>query len=165
MKRLYIGNYNYLYIFQYQMNIAFISGHINISDEEFNKHYTNKIDEAINNNHKFVIGNANGADSLAFSYLLNKGVDPKNITIYYYVKYPNNNIRKVDYYKKLGANVVTGFTSYTDRDKNMTLSSDYDIAWVRQLEESKKIYKNFDANKKSGTQLNLDRRSKFKNIR
>jgi hypothetical protein len=147
------------------MNTAFISGHINILDTEFNKYYSNELDNTINQNQNFVIGNSDGADYMALHYLLKKGINPKNITIYYYVKYPNNNTRSEEYYQNLGVNVITGFTSYTQRDKSMTLASDYDIAWIRSLEESKMLYgDDFNFDKKSGTQLNLERRVQLKKL-
>jgi hypothetical protein len=62
------------------------------------EHYTKNIDDAIYNKHKFVIGNANGADILALNYLLNKGVDPKDITIYYYNRYCSKYSRSLEYY-------------------------------------------------------------------
>ena len=59
--------------------------------------------------------------------------------------------------------IKKGFTSYTDRDKNMTLNSDYDIAWIRSKEESQKLYGDkFDSKRKSGTELNLERRNKLR---
>lgn len=145
------------------MKIAFISGHINITEDEFKTNYHEQIDKAIKEKHKFVIGNSDGADFLALQYLLKNNVNSKDITIYYYTRYPNNKTRSQDYYKNLNLNVLNGFKSYTHRDENMTLISDYDIAWVRPLQDTEKLYGNiFEPNRKSGTQLNLERRINIK---
>lgn len=146
---------------------AFISGHTNLTEIEFEKHYQDLIDIAIKNKHYFIIGNADGGDTMALNYLLKESINPSHITICYYNRYENSK-RPIEHYKELGLNVLTGlddkkFTSYTNRDKYMTLNSDYDIAWVRPLEECKKMYgQGFISTKKSGTQLNLERRKQLK---
>ena len=137
---------------------AFISGHVDIDNTTFLEHYKESLDNAISNNDHFVIGNANGVDTMALEYLIEQKVDSDKITIYFYSKY-----EKEDKYRTMGLNIKTGFTSYTSRDKEMTINSDYDIAWVRSADESKTLYGNkYDPKKKSGTQLNLERRQKLK---
>jgi hypothetical protein len=131
---------------------AFISGHVDIDNDTFLLHYKEKIDNAIKNGDNFILGNALGVDTYALDYLL-KNINKDRITIYYYSKNP------IEKYEKLDVIIKKGFTSYTDRDKNMTLNSDYDIAWIRSIEESQKLYGDkFDSKRKSGTQLNMERR-------
>lgn len=140
------------------MRIAFISGHVDISYDEFLGAYKQDLDDAIIAKDKFVIGNAAGCDLFAFEYLLQAGVKPNEITIYHFRgKYDK------EYYLNKGVNVKDGFPSYNKRDEQMTNISDYDIAWVRPVEASKLLYGDkFDPKKKSGTQQNLDRRKKQK---
>jgi hypothetical protein len=142
-----------------KVTTAFISGHIDIEYDTFIMHYKQKIDDAYKNDHKFVLGAASGVDLFALKYLLNIGVLPKDITIYYYNKYDNNGEQ---FYLDLNVNVVKGFKSYTERDACMTKNSDYDIAWVRSDSDSKILYGDkYDPNKKSGTEQNLLRRKKL----
>lgn len=145
---------------------AFISGHTNMTEKEFKDNYEEKINNAINLGHEFVIGNASGCDTIALNYLLEKKVEPKRISIYFYSRYPSKYDN--EYYKAMKVNVICEqseckkFLSYEQRDKYMTINSDYDIAWIRSIEENKKIYgNNFKENRKSGTEQNIERRRKL----
>ncbi len=141
--------------------IAFISGHVNLTQEEFDKHYIPQLVAAIHDNDDFVVGSANGADKMAIEWLYQAGVIREKITVYVYERFPEAITSKVAFYKSLGLNVLIGFTSYTSRDARMTENSDYDIAWVRPVEENKKLLgEAFDPKKISGTQRNIERRNK-----
>lgn len=135
---------------------AFISGHIDLTEEEFIQHYKNKIDQAAWLNHSFVIGDAKGTDSLAQKYLINL-IPKKRVNIYHMYKKPLNN--------KGNYELVGGFTSHNKKDTAMTQSSDYDIAYVRSPIITKKMLEakgiTYDPKRKSGTQRNLDRRKKL----
>ena len=63
--------------------IYFISGHRDLTIEEFKKHYIPKIDEvcAFDKNAKFVVGDYWGADTFAQDYLVNIGYGD-NVTVY-----------------------------------------------------------------------------------
>ena len=121
---------------------AFVSGHLKISQEEFETHYIPLLDKAIEEGHKFVIGDADGVDAMAQQYLEQKGVT--DITVYHMFTSPRNTVPC--------AKLAGGFTDDDPRDAAMTQFSTYDIAWVRAGKE------------KSGTQKNLDRRE-VKNTR
>jgi hypothetical protein len=140
--------------------IAFVSGHVEIEQADFILHYKAELDKAVAEGHHFVIGNAKGVDTLALQYLLvEQKVDPKSITVFVFDRYRNQEEIAKLYQEKCKVHTRTGFASYTDRDKAMTLASDYDIAWVRDVETAKKLYgQDWTASKKSGTQLNLERR-------
>lgn len=117
----------------------FISGHRNITEEEFIKHYEpvlwNKINES---DVSFVVGDCDGADDMAQKYLKSMGV--KEVTVYHMFDSPRHNA---------GFTLVGGFNSDDERDFAMTKASDVDIAWVRPGCE------------KSGTAMNLERRKKL----
>ena len=49
--------------------IYFVSGHLDLSEEEFELHYRKQIDEAIKNEAWFVVGDARGADKMTQAYL------------------------------------------------------------------------------------------------
>lgn len=120
----------------------FISGHMNITQEEFNEHYLYQIDQALKDPQtKFVVGDCGGADTMAQSYLNGK---TNNVVVYHMFTSPRNNVGN---YKTKGR-----FTADIDRDEQMTRDSDVDIAWVRKT-KSKRI---------SGTEKNLLRREKQK---
>lgn len=117
--------------------VAFISGHRDITIEEFELHYAPSIREAIKNGDKFVVGDYQGVDYLAQKYLLYLGYD--NVVVYHMFKAPRNHVESF----------VTrgGYISDEDRDSAMTKDSDYDIAWIRP------------GKKKSGTEENINRRA------
>lgn len=144
------------------IKVAFISGHVDISEQEFEAHYIPKIDEAIEVGHHFVVGSANGADRMTLEYLYKKNVNANRVTCYIYERDLGRHSRRITEVRDTGFNTYDDFTSYTSRDAYMTNLSDYDIAWVRSVEECKKLYGDSYRDRKSGTQLNLERRAKKK---
>jgi hypothetical protein len=121
------------------MIIGFISGHLDLTQEEFNEHYAPQIDEAIDHGDFFIVGDAKGADSMAQQYILDKlGKESKRVHVYHMFDSPRNN----------KGNFITagGFKSDDKRDSAMTMFSHYDIAWVRPGKEN------------SGTAKNIQRR-------
>ena len=119
------------------MKIAFVSGHISITEEEFELHYREHLDNAIKDGHSFVIGESDGVDQMAQRYLSEKGI--KNITVYHLFESPRLNL---DNFKSVG-----NYEKHSIKDKDMTLNSDYDIAWSKR--------------KGSGTHQNIKRREKL----
>lgn len=110
--------------------IAFISGHLKITDDEFTKYYVGRILEAVRQGHSFVIGDAVGVDNLAQQLLKNY----KNaVTVYHMLEKPRYN---QDF------PTIGGYTSDDERDAAMTAASDYDIAWVRPGKENSGTAKN-----------------------
>lgn len=120
------------------MKTAFISGHLDLTEKEFQEHYVPKIDLAIEENHHFIMGDAKGADSMAMNYLYQKSLSER-VTVYHMFTSPRNYVE--------GAWKRGGYKTDSERDTAMTAFSNYDIAWVRIGRE------------KSGTQKNLDRRN------
>src|SRR5271156_2324476 len=111
--------------------IAFISGHVDLSQAEFQSYYSSAIDQALNDGDHFVIGSARGADSYALKYLIAKNIDPQKITVYLYEKNPNRVAELAAHYHQLKIKLRDGYNSCTSRDAQMTRDSSYDIAWVR----------------------------------
>jgi hypothetical protein len=120
------------------MKIAFISGHLGISPDEFTEHYVPKINAAIANGDYFVVGDARGVDVMAQLHLMNY---KDRVTVYHMFSSPRFNKGE---FKTSG-----GFESDSDRDAAMTRVSNYDIAWVRPGRES------------SGTAKNIQRRAQY----
>lgn len=114
---------------------AFISGHLDLTDEEFNKHYEPSILKGMRVGWTFIVGDAKGADALAQQLLRNYG----KVIVYHMFDSPRNNA---------GHRTKGGFKSDKERDEAMTAASDIDIAWVRPGRE------------KSGTAKNLARRKR-----
>lgn len=145
--------------------VAFISGHIDLTREQFEREYVYQIKQAISEGCSFVVGNAIGCDAFALEYLA-KHVDRNRVTVYHresaYDKIHKehltmSSVKAMDYQK-----IHTGFRSFEERDKHMTLASDFDIAWVRPdletktlMEQLGKVYK---PNRISGTLKNIQRR-------
>lgn len=120
----------------------FISGHRDITDNEFELNYQEALNELVSEvpDCKFVIGDCYGVDIMAQNYLIDVlQVDPSRITVYHMLEAPRNINEKITQTKG-------GFTSDDERDEAMTKASIGDIAFVR---DNKKI---------SGTAQNILRR-------
>jgi len=121
------------------MTIAMISGHIDLTPQEFETHYTPRIDEAVAQECDFVVGDAPGADAMAQAYLKQRQQGALfKVTVYHAYRKPRHNA---------GFSTRGGYLSHTAKDSAMTAVSDVDIAWVRQGKET------------SGTARNLARRA------
>jgi hypothetical protein len=126
-------------------NTYFISGHRNITEDEFEFIYQPAINAALyeNENAKFVVGDCVGVDIMAQNYLVDiLGIDPKRITVFHMFESPRNINPKI-------TSTKGGFKSDEERDAAMTASSFKDIAFVR------------DYTKISGTGQNILRRHKL----
>lgn len=129
----------------------FVSGHIYLTEEEFDEHYRSRLDEAIGKKARFVVGDARGADSMAQLYLANRGLD---VTVYHMSNKPRNNYGD---FRTQG-----GFNCDEERDSCMTYNSTHDILWVRSEEEQKRnLGANYNPNRISGTKKNELRRQKI----
>ena len=117
-----------------EQTINFISGHLDLTQAEFDEHYRPQIDKALSKNQGFVVGDARGADTLAQQYLLGK---TESVMVYHMFESPRNNA---------GFSTCGGFQSDKERDEQMTRDSYQDIACV------------LVRRKISGTQMILDRR-------
>lgn len=127
---------------QQKTETYFVSGHRNITPEEFERSYAMALEMTVNGNPncRFVIGDCNGADIMAQNYLVDVlGVEPERITVYHMFESPRNINPKIE-------NTVGGFESDRERDAAMTYASGEDIAFVR------------DNTKISGTAENILRR-------
>lgn len=122
--------------------IVFVSGHLDVTREEFEEHYVPLLCEAILQGASFVVGDARGADTMAQAFLHARGV--QNVTVYHMFTRPRTDV---------GFPTIGGFTSDEERDAAMTVASDRDVAWVRPGRE------------KSGTAKNLTRREHVGGIR
>lgn len=119
---------------------AMISGHLNLSEEEFAEHYIPAIDVAILAGDWFCVGDAPGADCMAQRYLW-KHCEHHRVTVYHAFAGARNTH---------GFKTVGRFPSQTAKDAAMTQASHYDIAWVRAGKEV------------SGTARNIQRRKQMK---
>ena len=118
------------------MRTAFISGHLSITQDEFEAHYIPQLLIAIEQGHNFVIGDAPGGDTLAQAYLA-QHISKERVTVYHAYESPRNNF---------GFRTLGRYSSQSAKDHAMTKASDYDIAWVRPGREN------------SGTARNIIRR-------
>jgi hypothetical protein len=130
----------------------FVSGHLDISPEEFKEHYVEALDTALASGAHFVVGDARGTDAMAQEYLKGKTT---HVTVYHQQTFPRNN--------KGSFPVCGGFENDGARDEAMTLASDVDIVWVRSVDSQKKLYGPKYRKRTSGTEKNLKRRQKLSN--
>ena len=116
--------------------IVFISGHLDVTAEEFAEHYLPRLEQHLLAGDEFVVGDARGADAMAQQFLKSRNA---KVTVFHMREKPRNN---VDFPTK------GGYKSDDERDAAMTAASNTDVAWVRPGRE------------KSGTARNLQRRLK-----
>ena len=125
------------------MTTYFVSGHLDLSLQEFEKHYVPKLTESVEQKDAFVVGDARGCDHMTQQFLRSKLFSTlqglKRVRVYHMLERPRFN----DGFSNMG-----GFKSDAERDLAMTLASYKDIAWVRKGRE------------KSGTAKNIARRAK-----
>jgi len=112
----------------------YISGHLNLTVDEFETHYVPRLESALREKARFVVGDAKGADVMAQRFLKDHEA---SVTVYHMKGAPRYNA---------GFPTRGGFSDDETRDVAMTEASQADIAWVRPGRES------------SGTARNLARR-------
>lgn len=109
----------------------FISGHRNITMEEFKTWYIPSINEALEDDedHIFVMGDCEGADRMAQDYLSEKLRENElsRIIVYHIGQSPR-------YVSRPGIQTKGGYKDDIDRDSAMTWYSDIDIAFIRKGE-------------------------------
>ena len=119
-----------------EVKTYFVSGHLDITVDEFREHYAPRIAAAIAEEAAFVVGDARGCDLMAQLYLRDARV--LRVQVFHMCTAPRNNVG--------GFPTIGGFQTDRDRDEAMTERSVADIAWVRP------------GRKSSGTAANLARR-------
>lgn len=129
----------------------FISGHRDITKEEFEKFYVDKIDYIVDDDPfpMFVVGDYEGADIMAQEYLrtlIDQGrISEYDVFVYHMFEKP----RHYAFAEYPEVKCVGGFKDDIERDSAMTKESDFDIAFVR------------DGKWDSGTAQNIQRRAKL----
>ena len=120
------------------MTTYFVSGHLDLTLEEFREHYAPRIAAVLaeDADTAFVVGDARGCDLMA--QLCLRDARALRVQVFHLLGRPRNNVG--------GFPTVGGFATDDDRDAAMTGASDADIAWVRPDRTS------------SGTAANLSRR-------
>jgi hypothetical protein len=118
------------------MSVLFISGHLDLTPDEFAQHYEGSLQTALAQGSSFVLGDARGCDTLAQGFLHRAGC--RAVTVFHMFEKPRNNVG--------GFPTSGGFKDDNQRDEAMTRASTSDLAWVRSGRE------------RSGTAKNLLRR-------
>lgn len=119
------------------MKIYFISGHRDLKLWEYNLHYKERVEKAIDEGAIFVVGDYEGGDAWAQAHLA-FSAKPVKVIVFHMGEKPMRNLGEF--------RTVGGFKTDEERDAAMTIYSHEDIAWVRAGKE------------RSGTAQNLLRR-------
>ena len=116
--------------------IYFISGHRDITKEEFRKYYISKIDRVLKEDKdaKFVVGDYRGVDIMAQEYLVSLGCSER-VTVYHMFTSPRN-------IASLDLKTSGGYVDDIDRDSAMTRDSDFDIAFYRRVKGDSGTFQN-----------------------
>jgi hypothetical protein len=112
----------------------FISGHRDLTQEEFDKHYIPTLENILKQDPMadFVVGDWEGCDTLALEWLISN-LNYPDVYIYYV-----DNVRVTYCGEQLNNfyNVILRpCASYDECDSRMTQDSDFDIAWIRPDKE------------------------------
>lgn len=128
--------------------IYFISGHRDITEEEFKKYYVPAIYSAYHNQdfEGFVVGDYEGVDKMAMDFITENL--PCGLIIYHMSENPRNTPKDESMVSYMGY-----YKTDEDRDAAMTRVSDVDIAYVREGRWN------------SGTAQNIKRRHTIKKNR
>lgn len=107
----------------------FISGHRDLTNEEFEKYYVPLINQVLNDNpnSRFIVGDCGGCDIMAQNYLVDIIDDVSKITVYCVGDVPRNINPDIIY-------INNGFINDREKDIAMTNDSFEDIALVRNPE-------------------------------
>ncbi len=124
----------------------FISGHREITSEEFNRLYVPVLRNVIRNDEDFhfVVGDYWGVDEMAQDWLKENLPDVERCRVTVYHMFEKARVCKSSLFNQRG-----GFDSDESRDAAMTKNSDIDIAFVRK------------GKRNSGTAQNIVRRFEF----
>jgi hypothetical protein len=117
----------------------FVSGHLDLTEDELDQHYRPKLEAAIEEGASFVVGDARGCDSMVQAFLATR-VAVERVRVFHMFVAPRFNVGAFA--------AVGGFSKDSERDRAMTEASTADIAWVRPGREQ------------SGTARNLARRKR-----
>jgi len=124
----------------------FVSGHMDLTEVEFEEHYKQRIYAAASKGSHFVVGDAPGCDEMAQKYI--HSLTPR-LTIYHMLESPRRTVFDIRRVHRQDVH-CGGFATDAERDAAMTVASDDDIAWVRPGKRRRS----------SGTAKNLERRVK-----
>ena len=125
----------------------FISGHGDLSYEDFQLYYEPIIDRVVmeDSEAQFIVGDYKGVDKFAMDYIFQYYTTP--LVIYHMFDTPRNIPEGLSENPELeGVYFEGGFTSDEERDSAMTRDSDFDIAFIK------------DGRWDSGTAQNIKRR-------
>ena len=108
--------------------VYFISGHRDVSEKVFKEVYVEKIKKVIASDPDpwFLVGDYEGVDFMAQTYLESTGMGPR-VKVYHMFDSPRNYVK--------GLKCVGGFESDEGRDSAMTRDSDFDIAFYSPKKE------------------------------
>lgn len=104
------------------MKTVFVSGHMHVTDAEFNQHYAQQIEAllAAPEGTHFLVADAPGFDTKVQGILADSGA---KVTVYHMKSAARVNVGEFE--------TVGGFATAEERDAAMTAASSADLAWVR----------------------------------
>ncbi len=103
------------------MSTYFVSGHLDLTMDEFREHYAPRLATALAADAAFVVGDARGCDLMTQIYLRDQRA--LRVQVFHMLEHPRNNVG--------GFATVGCFLTDEARDAAMTEASDADIGWVR----------------------------------
>jgi hypothetical protein len=138
--------------------IAFISGPLEVDPAYFDIHYAPRIQQAIREGHRFILGPSRGTDTLAFDFLKKFNVPASRIRVYLNTSEETRLKGGFKRFEQAGGSVVIVKGGHTQRDEAMTRASHYDILRYRTEEECRALYGAAFRKRVSGTEKNELRR-------
>jgi hypothetical protein len=108
--------------------VYFVSGHDDLSEEEFDEYYAPRLDRLMQKDLYFIVGDSNGADAMAQGYFAARGY--QKVMIYHAGDAPKINVGNFG--------CVGGFKGDKTKNIAMTMDSFDDVVYVRKVEEQKR---------------------------
>ena len=112
--------------------IYFVSGHRDLTKEEFEEHYVPLIQKVLKSDifPEFIVGDWEGCDSMFLNFIKDYEV---HVIITYVEEIPRIDITGASWLR---------LKTYDKCDEQMTITSDFDIAWIRPGREDSHTAKN-----------------------
>ena len=137
------------------MSIYFVSGHLDLSPQKFQKHYVPDLVMAMTFSSTIITSDSRGCDAMTQEFLYERHYP--HVIVYHMFDAPRINF---------SFSTKGGFQSDTERDEAMTRDSTKDIAWVRPADDTKRLVesqgKKYRPGRVSGTEKNIIRRLQTK---
>jgi len=106
------------------MKTVMVTGHLDLTPEEFTEHYVPKLVQAAECGYSFVVGDGPGCDDMTQRWFHATGIHPSRVVVYHMLVKPRCYVGEFS--------TSGGYLTDAERDEAMARASDATVGWVRQ---------------------------------